>query len=417
MKKNAAFPKGFFWGSATSAHQVEGNNVNDWSEPERQNAVRLAKEAKKYWRKWQQDKFPEMFNSENYISGKACDHYNRFEEDFDIAKSLGHNAHRFSVEWSRIEPEEGQFNEKEIEHYKKVVKTLRERGIEPFVTLWHWTQPLWIRDIGGWENKKTIDYFGRYVEKLAASFGDGVKFWIVVNEPNIYAALGYIRGNQPPGVKNIFKAIKVFNNLTDAHKKAHQIIHKRDETAKVGSANSVIYFQPKNNFFVNRVIVSVADYFWNRRFFKNVSGFSDFLGVNYYTRRLVGFSFGAEEQKPVSDLGWEIVPEGIYYVLKNLKNYNLPVYITENGIADAKDDKREEFITQHLRMVHKAIEDGVDVRGYFYWSLLDNFEFPEVRGFWPRFGLVEVDYKTMARTIRPSAKVYAAICKNNGIEN
>jgi len=119
----------------------------------------------------------------------------------------------------------------------------------------------------------------------------------------------------------------------------------------------------------------------------------------------------------VSDLGWEIVPEGIYYVLKNLKNYNLPVYITENGIADAKDDKREEFITQHLRMVHKAIEDGVDVRGYFYWSLLDNFEFPEVRGFWPRFGLVEVDYKTMARTIRPSAKVYAAICKNNGIEN
>ncbi|HBC58793.1 TPA: hypothetical protein DCZ14_00005, partial [Candidatus Azambacteria bacterium] len=209
MKKNVAFPKGFFWGSATSAHQVEGNNVNDWSEPERQNAVRLAKEAKKYWRKWQQDKFPEMFNPENYISGKACDHYNRFEEDFDVAKSLGHNAHRFSVEWSRIEPEEGQFNEKEIEHYKKVVKTLRERGIEPFVTLWHWTQPLWIRDIGGWENKKTIDYFVRYVEKLAASFGDGVKFWIVVNEPNIYAALGYIRGDQPPGVKNIFKAIKV----------------------------------------------------------------------------------------------------------------------------------------------------------------------------------------------------------------
>lgn len=406
----AKFPQGFFWGSATSAHQVEGNNINDWSEWEKQNAGRLAKEAKNHWQKWQQDRFPEMFNPENYVSGRACDHYNRFKEDFDIAKSLGHNAHRFSVEWSRIEPEEGQFNEKEIEHYKKVVKTLRERGIEPFVTLWHWTQPLWIRDIGGWENKKTIDYFGRYVEKLAASFGDGVKFWIVVNEPNIYAALGYIRGSQPPGVQNVFKAIRVFNNLASAHKKAHQIIHKRDETAKVGSANSILYFQDK-------IIASVADYFWNRWFFKKIGGFNDFIGVNYYTRHLLGFSFGTEEQKPMSDLGWKIVPEGIYHVLKNLKSQNLPVYITENGIADAKDDRREEFIIQHLRMVRKAIEEGVDVRGYFYWSLLDNFEMPEIRGFWPRFGLVEVDYKTMSRTIRPSAKVYAAICKNNGIEN
>lgn len=409
------FQKNFFWGSATSAHQVEGNNINDWSEREKQIAVRLAKEAKDRWQKWQQEKFPEMFNPENYISGRACDHYNRFEEDFDIAKSLGHNAHRFSVEWSRIEPEEGKWDEKEIEHYKKVIKALRERGIEPFVTLWHWTQPLWVRDIGGWENKKTIDYFSRYVEKLAASFGNDVKFWIVVNEPNIYAALGYIRGSQPPGVKNIFKAIRVFNNLTDAHKKAHQIIHKHGEAAKVGSANSVIYFDAgNNNFFVNRVLVFIADYFWNRRFFKKTGGFNDFIGANYYTRRLAGFSFGMEDQKPVSDLGWEIAPEGIYYVLKRLKSYNLPVYITENGIADAKDDKREEFITQHLRMVHKAIEEGVDVRGYFYWSLLDNFEMPEIRGFWPRFGLVEVNYLTMERKIRPSARAYAEIIFNNG---
>lgn len=138
------FPKNFYWGAATSSHQVEGGNINDWSEWEKENTSRLANEAKNYWQKWQQEKFSEMFDSRNYISGKACDHYNGYKEDFNIAKSLGHNAHRFSIEWSRIEPEEGKFNEKEIEHYRKVILALRERGIEPFVTLWHWPLPLWL---------------------------------------------------------------------------------------------------------------------------------------------------------------------------------------------------------------------------------------------------------------------------------
>src|SRR3989344_7242602 len=200
------FPKGFYWGSATSAHQVEGGNHNDWSEWEKENAKRLAREAEGrfgYLSNWTKIKI-EAQNPQNYISGRACDHYNRYEEDFDTVKSLGHNAHRFSIEWSRIEPEEGKFNEKEIEHYRNVIKALRARGIEPFVTLWHWTQPIWIADIGGWENKKTIDHFLRYIEKIVGELKENVKFWIVLNEPNIYTGFGFVKGSHPPGRRNIF---------------------------------------------------------------------------------------------------------------------------------------------------------------------------------------------------------------------
>ena len=153
MSKILKFPKNFLWGAATSAHQVEGGNKNDWSEWEKNNAKKLAKKAKDNYQSWQKEKFPEMFDEKNYISGIACDHYHKFKEDFDLAKSLGHNAHRFSIEWSRIEPEEGKFNEKEIEHYKQVILALRERGVEPFVTLWHWTIPIWLAKKGGWFNK------------------------------------------------------------------------------------------------------------------------------------------------------------------------------------------------------------------------------------------------------------------------
>ena len=171
------FPKGFYWGSATSAHQVEGDNVNDWSEWEKENAERLAKEAENkfgHLPNWSDIK-EQAQSPQNYISGRACDHYNRYEEDFDIAKSLGHNAHRFSIEWSRIEPEEGKFNEKEIEHYRKVIKALKKRDIEPFVTLWHWTLPIWLADKGGVRNKKFILYFGRYVSKIVGEFNSDVK--------------------------------------------------------------------------------------------------------------------------------------------------------------------------------------------------------------------------------------------------
>src|SRR3989338_9450328 len=172
------FPRNFFWGAATSAHQVEGNNHNDWTEWEYLNAKRLTLNAqKKNWPDYILKNYPNPLQEENYISGKACDHYNRFKEDFDIVKSLGHNAHRFSIEWSRIEAEEGKWNEKEIEHYREVIRALRERGIEPFVTLWHWTIPVWFRDKAGWASKKSPEYFKRFSERMVKEFPD-IDFWI-----------------------------------------------------------------------------------------------------------------------------------------------------------------------------------------------------------------------------------------------
>lgn len=417
VSERLIFPAGFYWGAATSAHQVEGGNVNDWSGWEKDNAERLAKEAEKRfghlagWLKVRD----EAQSPQNYISGKACDHYNRYEEDFDIAKSLNHNAHRFSIEWSRIEPEEGRFDEKEIEHYKKVIMALRNRGIEPFVTLWHWTQPVWIGDIGGWSNKKAVEYFCRFVEKAVSSLGEEVKFWIVLNEPNIYTGFSYIRGSQPPGIESVSKGLRVYLNLVKAQKRAYEIIHKNRKEAQVGFANSFICFEVKNNFFLNKILKNIIDYFWNFWFFNKIEKYVDFIGCNYYTRSLIGVGKTKNDTAETTDLGWAIYPEGIYKILKRLAEYKKPIYITENGIADAEDVKRYGFIKDHLSWTNKAIQEGADVKGYFYWSLLDNFEFPETRGFWPRFGLVKFDSKTMQREIRESAKEYAKIIARSSL--
>jgi len=418
------FPKGFLWGAATSAHQVEGGNLNGWSEWEKKNAKRLAKQTKDHWQKWQQEKFPEMFEPKNYISGQACDHYNRFKEDFDIAKFLGHNAHRFSIEWSRIEPEEGKFNEKEMEHYREVIIALRKRGIEPFVTLWHWTNPLWIRNIGGWENVKTIEYYLRYIEKVINFLGKEIKFWMPINEPTIFVGEAYLIGNFPPQIKNFLRANKVLKNLAKAYKQAYKLLHQRlGREIMVGNAHNFHFHIPYQKWNpLDLFATKILHFFRDVRSMKWTRGYEDFIGLNYYYRDTVKFVFWGgrfklidikNPNKELSDLGWDIFPKGIFYVLKDLQKYNKPIYITENGLADAVDEKRTKFIKDHLYWTHRAIQEGVDVRGYLYWSLLDNFEWD--KGFWPKFGLVEVDYKTLRRKIRPSAKAYAEICKNNSI--
>jgi len=394
------FPKGFLWGAATSSHQVEGGNFNSWSEWERENAARLVRKAGNYWQKWQQKKFPEMFDLENYVSGWAADHYHRFKDDFDLAKELGHNAHRFSIEWSRIEPKEGKINQKEIEHYRQVLLALKERGIEPFVTLYHWTLPTWLAEKGGWLNPRAPYYFDRYVKIVSQNLFEQVEFWITINEPNIYAFDSYFRGVWPPQKKSVFKYFKVIKNLIKGHKLAYRSLHLIDLDCQVGIARNNVYFEN----------IPLADYLWNKRFLSKIGEEQDFIGLNYYFhKRLFG-----NENKSVNNLGWEIYPEGIYHVLKGLKKYNKPIYITENGLADRDDTKREEFIKDHLGWVGKAIKEEVDVKGYLHWSLLDNFEWD--KGFWPRFGLVEVDFRTMERKIRPSARVYGQICKENKIQ-
>ncbi len=406
MNKNnqIIFPKNFLWGAATSSHQVEGGNHNDWSEWETSHKrIKFLKSKG----------LTEKYGLDNFISGKAVDHYNRFAKDFEIAKSLGHNAHRFSIEWSRIEPEEGKFNEKEIEHYKQVIKKLREFEIEPFVTIWHWTIPIWLHDEGGWQNNKTPDYFARYSEKLSNTFGKDVKFWITVNEPEIYSGNSCFKGIWPPQKRNLFAYLRVLHNLIQAHQKTYEVIKKANPNSQIGIAKNNIYFEAYQNRLVNRLFKKFIDWWWNFYFLNQIKNYQDFIGLNYYFHNRINYGFNKNENKKVSDMNWEIYPEGIYHLLKDLKKYQKPIYITENGLADAKDEKREKFIKDHLKWINKAIKEGVDVRGYLHWSLLDNFEWD--KGFWPRFGLIEIDYKTLERKIRPSAKLYRDISLTNSI--
>lgn len=426
MNKILKFPEGFLWGAVTSAHQVEGGNNNDWTEWEKANAERLAKESQSRYAHWMKNWLDiklEVQDPKNYISGKAAGHYNRFREDFNIAKSLGHNAHRFSIEWSRIEPEEGKFNKKEIEHYHEVLHALRERGIEPFVTLWHWTNPIWIRDIGGWENKNTIEYFLRYVERIIHEYKNLARFWMPLNEPGSFVGMAYIQEAFPPQKRNLFTANRVFNNLMNAYRKSYAVIKKIDSKSEVGLSHYATYMEPYKNRIHNKIIVSILDYIRNWRFLNTVNDCNDFVGIQYYHHDLINLKFGKgrwgpieikNENKWTNDVGWEIYPEGIYHILKRAAKYRKPIYITENGTADANDNHRTKFIKEHLKYVSQAISEGVDVRGYFYWSLLDNFEWD--KGFWPRFGLIEIDYKTLERKPRPSSYVYAEIAKSNTIE-
>ena len=411
-KGNLRFPDGFLWGAATASHQVEGGNINNWSQWEQKNAKQKAQSAKqKDWPQYLLKKYPSPLNEENYISGRACDHYHLFEQDFDIAKVLGFNAYRFSIEWSRIEPEEGRFNEIEIEHYRQVIKALCARGIEPFVTLWHWPIPLWLDKKGGWKSGKIVDYFERYTEKFVTSLKEEVRFWITLNEPEIFSGNSYLKGIWPPQSKNLISYLRVFSNLAKAHKKAFKIIKKINPQAQIGIAKNNIYFEAYKDRTANRILKSFIDWWWNFHFLNQIKDHQDFIGLNHYFHNRINYGFGKNENKKLSDLGWELYPESIYYVLKDLKKYNKPIYITENGLADAIDQNREWFITESLKNVHRAIDQDVDVHGYLYWSLLDNFEWD--KGFWPRFGLVEVDYKTLERKIRSSAYKYAEICKSN----
>lgn len=253
------FPDRFLWGAFISSHQVEGNNFNNWTEWEKINAIKLANNAKNYWQKWQQEKFPEMFLVENYISGKASDHYNKFEIDFKLSKKLNHNATRFSIEWSRIEPENGRFNQKEIEYYKNIINLLKELKIEPFITLWHWTISVWLSKICSFENNKIVDYFSRYTEKIVNELGKDVKFWITINEPEIYYSMSYFQGIWPPQKQNIFKYLKVFYNFINVHKKSYQVIKSINSNFQIGIAKNNSYFESYQNKFINNTLKKIAD--------------------------------------------------------------------------------------------------------------------------------------------------------------
>lgn len=398
-----SFPKNFLWGSAVAGHQVEGGNENDWSDWE-QSAGRLAD--------LEQRGLLTRHGKENYISGRAAGHYEKFREDFQLIKELNHTAFRFSIEWSRIEPHKDQWNQKELDHYRERVRMLRELGIEPFLTLWHWPLPKWVRDEGGWRSRSTIYNFKRYAEKVARELPE-VKYFITLNEPEVYASMSYLQGIWPPQKKNPLIFLSVFHNLIKAHRYAYDAIKTVRQDANVGISKHNTHFEPYNSNPINKFIASISSWAWNRYFLNRIRTHQDFIGVNQYFHQRIHWGKNKNENKVISDMEWELYPEAIFHVLKDLKRYKKPVYITENGLADATDRLRGWYLSEVLQWVHRAIQEGVDVRGYLHWSLLDNFEWD--KGFWPRFGLVEVDYKTLTRKPRPSAYFYSDIARANAI--
>jgi len=371
------FPKEFFWGAATAAYQVEGGiENNDWAQAAREGRVP--------------------------ICGKATNHFELFEKDFDLAKELGHNSHRFSIEWSRIEPIEGKFDLEAIEHYKQVLKALRVRGITPFVTLWHFTLPTWFSNQGGFSHKKGPEIFARYCEFVAEKLQGEMKYIITINEPLVWASAGYLKANWPPFRMNPFSFLKIISQLIKAHNLAFKKIKAISSEYQIGVAKHNIYFF-SNNYFWNKGQAGFMSWFWNRRFLDGIQDNQDFIGLNFYfTKR-----FGRKIKTLQSDMGWDIFPEGLFHCLLELKRYNKPVIVTENGVADKADLLRASFIRDSVSFVKKAMDEGVDVRGYLYWSLLDNYEWSF--GFTERFGLIDVDHQTLRREIRPSALIYKEI--------
>lgn len=404
--------KKFYWGSATSSHQVEGGTRNDWSKWEKKNAERLARESKTKWELWQQKKFPEMFHSENYISAEACDQYHRYEEDFDLLKEGGQNAYRFSIEWSRVEPEEGVFDEAVLKHYLDVVKALRARGIEPFVTLWHWTLPIWLSARGGLLALDFPKLFALYAEKVMKVLQEDVSFVMTVNEPNSVIANGYITGQWTPQKKNIFLALRAYRNLAKAHRMAYRTLKGKYPKLSVGCTEIFTLFLSRNEqSLLDRLAMRLAWKWGNEEFLSRIVGSYDFLGVqNYFSVRvgILGIQKNTSaEYARKSDLGWDFYPEGLGKLLTTCARYGVPLYVTEDGLADAKDTLREDFLRLRIASMKQVISEGVDVRGYFYWSLLDNFEWD--KGFWPKFGLIEVDRKTLERKPRKSFYEYRKI--------
>lgn len=395
------FPKGFLWGSATSAYQVEGGIYgNDWSE--------FCSAGKIY---------------DGSFCGLGPDHYHLYEEDFDIAKNLNQNAHRFSIEWSRIEPKEDVFDKQEIEHYRDVLRALRKRKIEPFVTIYHWPVPKWFAKKGHWHsNKDAVKDFTKYGEYVVSMLKNEVKYWITINEPEVYTTHSFLIGEWPPQKKCIFTGWQVYQKLIKSHKILYELIHGHypNDNVQVGIAKNNVYFEAYKNKGANLFLKKCVDYIRNDYFLDKIKRYQDFIGLNHYFHSRINFDwkhpfkiFNQNENKEITDMGWEVYPQSIYHCLKDLKKYNQPIYITENGLADEKDKKRAEFIKNYLRYVYRAIQEGADVRGYFYWSLLDNFEWRD--GYSKKFGLVDVNYKTLERKVRASAKVYSKICKENQV--
>ncbi|MEI7579766.1 MAG: glycoside hydrolase family 1 protein [bacterium] len=404
--KELHFPQGFLWGTATAAHQVEGNNFNNWTRHE---------------------SLKRTFNGE--ASGIASDHYHRYEEDFAWIQKLNNNIYRFSIEWSRIEPFPGKFNQKEIAHYLKILKSLKQKGIKVMLTLWHFSNPIWFEDLGGFSKKENLHLIEPFVKKVVTEYKDFVDYWITINEPTTYIIETYIRGIFPPQKSSLIDSWKVYHNFIALHLSIYKIIHEFQPEAKVGIAfiiSALLPFSPKS--LLDRLCTRIIKYISYQRFLDKIYQQTDFIGLQYYHHSKIRFHLGgkflffdesgilsrSDLELDTNDLGWEIYPHGLKEVLLQISKYQKPIIITENGIADRYDKKRSKFIHDHLSVLWEAIQEGVDVQGYLHWSLMDNFEWNY--GWDGRFGLLTIDRNSDLRRIPgDSFHYYAAICKRNAL--
>ncbi len=418
------FPRGFLWGTATSAHQVEGGNTNNT------------------WWAWEQDPGHILHG---HRSGNAADWWGgRWRDDFDRAAEGYQNAHRLSIEWSRVQPAPDRWDEEALDRYREMVQGLQERGMVPLVTLHHFTDPLWFMDLGGWGNEAAIAYFEKYVRKVVEALRDYVTLWCTINEPNVYLAYGYVYSAFPPGSQGLKTALSVAVNLVRAHAAAYRAIHAIQPQARVGIALNYRGFRPGRGWNpLDRLAVGLLFRLFNEMFpralqkgamplpvgslrISEARGTQDYLGINYYTQECVSFSplhrkdlFIRRFFPDGCDLGdtgfiWN-EPQGMFAALKWGRQFEVPMIVTENGIEDARDTVRPRYMVQHIHQVWRAVNFNWPVKGYFWWTLVDNFEWE--RGWTQRFGLWELDPETQARKKRPSADLYAEICRENGLSS
>ncbi len=417
------FPKGFLWGTATASHQVEGNNTNN------------------NWHAW------EEAGHTVHKSGLAADWWGgRWREDFDRAAETGQNAHRFSLEWSRIQPEPDRWDEEALEKYRLMLKGLKERNMTALVTLHHFTDPLWVSECGGWESEDIVPLFEKYVRKVVDALKEYTNLWVTINEPNVYALSGYGIGAFPPGKKDLKQAMRVLGNMIKGHAAAYRAIHELQPEARVGYA---LHYRPMvpragwspldrwmrniryngvNMGFPSAISTGVMKSPLGNQNIPEAKSTQDFLGLNYYSVDTVWFDItkpaemfsngGYPKDADMSDTGMIAnIATGIYDSIKwiNRTYPNLPILITENGVEDFDDHLRPRYLAEHLHQVWRAVNFNWHVKGYFHWSLVDNFEWE--RGWTQRFGLWGLDVDTQKRIRRPSVDLYAEICKENGISS
>ncbi|MGB2169137.1 MAG: glycoside hydrolase family 1 protein [Poseidonia sp.] len=401
------FPEGFHWGTATAAHQVEGHQANNWTVHEAAKGLEP--------------------------SGAACDHWNRWKDDFQLLSDLGMTSYRFSIEWSRLEPSEGAWDEAALAAYAEMVDDLVGRGIRPVVTLHHFTHPDWWEAKGGFADRANIPAFVAYCERVVDALADRVKTWVTVNEPTVFSTMGYTLGMFPPGRRSIPTTIRVMRNLLLAHGTVYKALKPKHPGLQFGVAKNVTLFDPKNRWSpIDWPLARLLEWVWNgawrsgiqkgKMFFKGVpeaKASLDFVGLNYYTHVLVGpasvsllkMKFPKRRWEVATEFGYPMYAEGLARALDFLKPLGVPIEITENGVADAQDTLREEHLRRHLWVLSNALRDGHDVRSYHHWSLLDNFEWAE--GYSMRFGLHHVDFETQERTLRPSGEAYQHIVQQH----